>query len=520
MKISPKNILIAIISFFSLYFLLLIFINRNPPAWDEAWYLSESINLYRSFTNGGILHFFKVYIHAFGGEKAPLISVLPLPLYLFLGINYISAMLVNIILLIVVSFITYSFTKLLDKNNNISALFAVVIVNTMPLAHEYIRMFRVEYALSGFSLIWVYYLVKSESFTNKSYVVQLGIWLGLGLLMKSIFPLYIIGAIGFVLFHLLRLANLNKIKEAIKQLFFIGIIGLLIANTWYAFNLKPMLGYALKASFGNVSHWYDVGGSNIFQTLYLFISQIINHGISIFYSLIFVLCLVVSLVRKVNIFKGKGFLLTWILFSIAILFISPNKGIQFTLPLLLPFAILLATMLYDIFRRWGVYILGIPMVFFVICPVMNVPLAQNIFQPPRIHTEDNVPTRQIVNLISREEGRSYLVACVVDQDFFNDFTFNYFATLNYSPYRFIGTYHCGTIVDAVSLVDHADFVITKTGFLGPWFSNSHNDRLRDIAMNNSDFFKEVVRIKAQDNSDIIIYRRIGSLSQFPDPNAS
>src|SRR5580693_10363290 len=59
-------------------------LNRAPPAWDDSWYLSNSLTLFDAWTSGGLPGLAKQFLAALG-FKAPLITALPLPFYLILG---------------------------------------------------------------------------------------------------------------------------------------------------------------------------------------------------------------------------------------------------------------------------------------------------------------------------------------------------------------------------------------------------------------------------------------------------
>jgi len=503
-----KRLLFLTILFFVIVSWAFILLDLDPPAWDEAMYLSQSLRLYRSIVSGNIADFMRSYSNAII-TKAPLISVLPLPFYLILQTSYYSAMLVNIVLMVLLSIYIYFVTKYFDQDNKWSALFAVCIINTMPVVHEWSRIFMTEYALGVFALIWVYYLIKSDSFTNKSICVNLGIWLGLGLLIKSIFPIYILGAIIFI--FVVNIRNLDKIKIAGLHLFYIIIIGLSIAGTWYMFNLIPMFEYALRLSILEKSHWYGLGGKGIFLNIYLYLKHIIFNGISLYYSILFIFCLVVYFFKTKNILRRKGLILSWIVAPTIFLLLTPNKGLQFTLPVLVPLAVLLSIMLNDILKKWSTLAIILPLAAFVVYPFSNVMFARNIFRPPKINMTFSHPTERIVEFIASRTGSSHMVACVVDEDFYNNFSFNYFSNLHRSPCRFFETFYLERFNEAVSLINTADFCIVKTGNLGPWFSNVHNYKLRDLIMAHPDIFVELVRMQTLDRQEIIIYKRVNTL---------
>src|SRR5947209_5591253 len=58
--------------------------DNAPPAWDDAWYLTNSLALYDSLVSGGVVRFGHEFFTVLG-FKAPLIAAFPVPLYLILG---------------------------------------------------------------------------------------------------------------------------------------------------------------------------------------------------------------------------------------------------------------------------------------------------------------------------------------------------------------------------------------------------------------------------------------------------
>ena len=66
-----------------------------PPSFDEAWYLELSFRFSRLLADGRLADFARAYAGAFR-FKAPLVSLLPLPLYAVLGASYRAAVLANL----------------------------------------------------------------------------------------------------------------------------------------------------------------------------------------------------------------------------------------------------------------------------------------------------------------------------------------------------------------------------------------------------------------------------------------
>lgn len=92
---KPPALLITLILFFVVSTALWLKLNHAPPQWDDAWYLTNSLTLFDSLGEGGLPAYGLSYLKILG-IKAPLITVLPTPLYLLFGRSVRFAYLVNL----------------------------------------------------------------------------------------------------------------------------------------------------------------------------------------------------------------------------------------------------------------------------------------------------------------------------------------------------------------------------------------------------------------------------------------
>src|SRR5262252_3308469 len=76
--------------------LLWLRLDRVPPNWDDAWYLTNSLTVYDALTQGGIAGYL-AKLNTVLGFKAPFIAALPAPFYLVFGRHWHAAYLVNIV---------------------------------------------------------------------------------------------------------------------------------------------------------------------------------------------------------------------------------------------------------------------------------------------------------------------------------------------------------------------------------------------------------------------------------------
>jgi 4-amino-4-deoxy-L-arabinose transferase-like glycosyltransferase len=110
--------------------LVWLYVDRTPPNWDDAWYLTNSLTVYDALTHDDLVGYLTKVESAFT-FRAPLIAMLPTPFYLVLGRHWHAAYLVNIGSMILLFAAVYDLAR--RWWNNRAGVFAVLIVGTMPV---------------------------------------------------------------------------------------------------------------------------------------------------------------------------------------------------------------------------------------------------------------------------------------------------------------------------------------------------------------------------------------------------
>src|SRR5262249_17921997 len=129
---------------FAVATLLWLKLDRAPPNWDDAWYLTNSLTVYDALTQGGVAGYF-AKLNTVLGFKAPLIAALPTPFYLVFGRQWHAAYLVNIVSMWVLFAAMYRLARCWWSSR--AAVFAIAIAGTMPLLYGLARWYMVEYVL-------------------------------------------------------------------------------------------------------------------------------------------------------------------------------------------------------------------------------------------------------------------------------------------------------------------------------------------------------------------------------------
>lgn len=220
--------------------------NASPPAWDDAWYLEVSFRLYSALCRG-LPEFADQWASAFR-LKAPLVSLLPLPLYALAGPSEKTAPIVSLLGHGLSCALTAAAARAAwrehPRRDAIAALAACLVALT-PLLYGLSRVFLVESVLTALVAAVVWRAAVARSSPRDS--LLLGLILGCGMLTKVLFPLFLCGVVWL------------KRRELAPHARPALLVGGALAATWYAFNLPYVVGFAWSAGFGRVAGDYAAG---------------------------------------------------------------------------------------------------------------------------------------------------------------------------------------------------------------------------------------------------------------------
>lgn len=222
--------------------------NAAPPTFDDAWYLETSFRLF-SALRAGPGSFAQAYLEAFR-IKAPLISLVPLPLYALFGMGERVAVWANLPLAALAAW-SWSRAAALwwhdHPRGKDAAALGGALAALIPLAYGLSRLFFAETLMTALLGLWAWRCAAAKPGDRRE-GWRLGVLLGLGLLAKVTFPLI---AAGFAWPARARLRPHARLAL---------LVAVPLAATWYAANLPYVLGFAWSAGFGRIAGDYAGGG--------------------------------------------------------------------------------------------------------------------------------------------------------------------------------------------------------------------------------------------------------------------
>lgn len=202
-----------------------------PPGWDDGAYLTVSFSLWDRLASLRLWSFVQGFSQALG-FKAPLLALLPFPVFAAAGKGMHQAAASNLLALAASSFFVWRIARRLGPP--LGAVLAVWLVNLTPLVYGLSRHFYVETLLTALCAAAFWLLIEGGR------PLLLGAVLGLGMLCKLTFPVYM--GVPLVLLAMRR--------RSARELAFAAAAGLCVASLWYGRNLGDALAFARSAGYG------------------------------------------------------------------------------------------------------------------------------------------------------------------------------------------------------------------------------------------------------------------------------
>ncbi len=319
--------------------LLWLSLDRAPPNWDDAWYLTNSLTVYDQLAHHGIMGYLRALNSVFG-FKAPLIAALPTPFYLVLGRRWHAAFFVNIVSMLGLFWTLFKIATHYWSRR--AAIIAVAAAGTMPLLYGLSHWYLVEYPLTALLAYAIWLLIQSEVSERAETLIWFGIVCGLGLLLKVSFAAFILPLFVY---------RWAKSPRRFRFVALPAIPCLLLALPWYSGHLLPTLYNAFDAGFGLSATIQGTGPIFALSTMLTYLSRIVSSGTSVYLAVLVGLLLVwnaFSRVRRATfqeVWKSAGpVLVFWSLPFLLFLF-GGNKDIRYVAPLLPACALLIAGLL-------------------------------------------------------------------------------------------------------------------------------------------------------------------------------
>jgi len=515
-----------------------------PPRWDQSGHLIESLKIYDIFTHPSLDIFQR--LAEVSNYYPPFFQMCTTPLYALFGKSADVAVMTNILFLAILLFSVYGIgKKLYDQNTGILAAF---FISFYPAVYSMTRTYLLDFALIAMVALSIFLLLKTDDFTNTKYSIFFGISLGLGLLTKWSFAFFIGPAILFIIVCILiKSIDIEKMRLNIKSylitsfkilfnskrtknILVLSLIGLLIMSFWYIPNFTSFTQKLTKYSDYGVIE----GDAELYSfesnTFYLF--YLINFQTTFLAFIVFLVGLYLYIKKKDKFLLLNIFC---ILIPLLIFTFISNKDGRYTMPIIIYFALISAigfikqnNKILISFIVGVIFIFGMFQFIHAGFGISEIPKEKVIKFPYNQHIklysdqtaetsrplQEDWKNEKIIEYITNFENRTenLNIGIVPNNQYFSTNLFIYYIDLKNNTIDIWWLNNEEYFLDKYKM----DYVITKTGNIGPTFTTQYRDIInQDIHNKNSDFNKYFYLFKTYklpDNSIAEIYKRKETIS--------
>jgi 4-amino-4-deoxy-L-arabinose transferase-like glycosyltransferase len=499
-----------------------------PPAWDEASYLTWSIQYYNLLRHLGPT-LYRNFL-SLSSYRPPLVFLVPSLTYPLFGLSKTVAAMTNTLFWIILLLACYGIGRALQDAG--TGLLASFFVSMYPPLFSLSRYFLLDFALTSVAALGFFLFLKSDRFTRRGASIAFGAVLGLGMLIKWTYFVFMIGPLLMVLFGWVSIVLKARRSgehcgkwcgarsRPTKNLAIAISLSIIISCVWYLPNIGLIFGSLIWAGFGQGAQPYAQGGLLGLQSLTFYLSGIIT-GISLVFSLVFLVFAVYSL-RSHS--KTIVLLLVSLAIPYAIFTMTVDKDTRFMMPVLPLIDIVSAIGISRIPRMRLKAFLILSLAFVGMLQFLSltygsvylpqasrsgIPLfADETFyvRPPR---NEDWRIDLILHTVDDERavaGKTLIIGVLPDHQVINAATLNYYAAEgNYT----LSFWQCVSDPNFNEDLHKFDYVLTKTGSsISPFQSKSI--QLQEFFLEHQDGFTLVRSISMPDGSAVSIYKNLNT----------
>ncbi|MGB3904495.1 MAG: glycosyltransferase family 39 protein [Anaerolineae bacterium] len=227
--------------------------------WDRPRHLIESLVYSDLLKQADFRSLFRAITYS--GYYPPLFHLSVVGFYRLFGPSMDVAAAVNFVHLIVLLISSYGIGREIGGRG--VGILAAFITSSLPMVFAMSRYTYIEFALTAMVTLSIWLLLLSRGFTSKRYSLLFGLSVGLGLLTKWTFSLFVFPALTIVL---LRAGSLSGLRKGVrsfsleKRWLAVSVgVGLILTLSWYLPNVQRVSELSLNSLLVPAS-WFLLGG--------------------------------------------------------------------------------------------------------------------------------------------------------------------------------------------------------------------------------------------------------------------
>ncbi len=335
-----------------------IFLDDSVPSWDQAHYLSITLQYQQALDAGGPIDLLRS-IRASDPSHGPLFTVLMLPFVYVFGPAARSGLLMNLALAPVLFFAAGQIAWIVFRSW-IARLLTILLVATMPLMVGLMHNVLQDFLLVTLATVSLLLLLQTELFQRRGMSLAMGLAMGLGTLTKVTFPLFVAGPLLVVaaqVFVSSRSSRANAsgpgfdLRALGKNLALAGLVYLIVVAAWYGPNFSATLDYVQSTTSGPLALGAGPSNPYTFHAVTSFTTGVVNFNLSWVILLTGLVAVGLSLPAIRALFRRPlraepllrlAFVLAWVLIPYLSVALAKNQDVRLMAPALPGAAVLVA----------------------------------------------------------------------------------------------------------------------------------------------------------------------------------
>jgi 4-amino-4-deoxy-L-arabinose transferase-like glycosyltransferase len=351
---SHITILVILVLLLGISNFIWLSLNQIPPLDDDGFHIARCIKILNIITNSPLFDSSRITFD--NNLYPPLFHFIAAICAFVFGKSIIVLIMSNLIFVCLAFFSLYLIgLKLGDGRIGLLASFLLL---SYPVFFYLSRCFLLEIAVCSIVIASIAALMYSEGFRKAIPSAIFGLFLGLGMLTKQYYAVFIAGPAVFLLFD-------SLLKESSKKRVFLNFIfalslGVAIAALWYVPNFSKMLPLLISAASDPSLAPFDLSVFS-FENLFFYFNLIFNEQILLFFFLTFIFSAFIYFRRIER--KYLFLLLSWLIIPYIVFTLFLNKYFYYTQSYLPAIALITAYGLLNIQRAFFRRIV----ILFVVC---------------------------------------------------------------------------------------------------------------------------------------------------------
>lgn len=212
-------------------------IDRQPLGWDAAGHFIDSIKVY-DLLQGGIGGLLPAILE--NSYYPPLVKLITVPFYALFGVSTDVAVAgTNIVFLAILVFSVYGIGN--HARGPLAGALSAIIVSAYPSIGLLSKVYMIDLPLAAMVALSAYCLLLAGDFQKRPYSLLFGLTLGLGMLTKWTFVIFIAGPALYAFYRAFRSAGKPERPAIAKNVLLLLAAGAAVSAAWYAQNLGIFL---------------------------------------------------------------------------------------------------------------------------------------------------------------------------------------------------------------------------------------------------------------------------------------